>query len=396
VICFLQPIVVLSVAFILRVDLMWQRAKGGKVMIVIADKKDCVGCGACANICPKQCITMKEDSEGFAYPNIDKNTCINCCLCERVCPIINPPKYRKVQNVYACYNKDEQVRMDSSSGGFFSLLANYVLQKKGYVAGAAFDANLLVHHILINKAEGLPLLRGSKYLQSRMGDIYNSVQGALETGKPVLFSGTPCQCAGLKNFLGHEYENLFSVDVVCHGVPSPKVYRKKLNDVAEQIGENVVSVKFRDKSTGWKRCQLIFAGEKIIVKEIKQESPYMQAFLRNMSVRPSCSVCHYNNEHSSADLTIADYWGVETKFQELNDDKGVTVVLVNTTKGGSLFEKVRENAKVWESNFSHASQHNFAMKNVGTLHPAREVFFARLGAEKFDDLVHELLANSPK
>lgn len=377
-------------------DLMWQLAKGGGIMIVIVDKKDCVGCGACANICPKQCITMKEDSEGFAYPNIDKNICINCCLCERVCPIINLPKYRKVQKVYACYNKDEQVRMNSSSGGCFSLLANYVLQKKGYVAGAAFDANLLVHHILINTAEDLPLLRGSKYLQSRMGDIYNIVQGALETGKPVLFSGTPCQCAGLKNFLSHEYENLFSVDVVCHGVPSPKVYRKKLNDVAEQIGENVVSVKFRDKGTGWKRCQLIFAGEKTLVKEIKQESPYMQAFLRNMSVRPSCSVCHYNNEHSSADLTIADYWGVETKFQELNDDKGVTVVLVNTTKGDRLFEKVRENANVWESNFSHASQHNFAMKNVGALHTAREVFFARLSAEKFDGLVHELLANSPK
>jgi len=360
-------------------------------MVIILDKKDCVGCGACASRCPKQCITMKEDNEGFAYPNIDKLSCINCGLCECVCPVINLPEYREVQAVYACYNKDEQVRMNSSSGGCFSLLADYVLKQGGYVAGAAFDTDLSVHHILINKVKDMALLRGSKYLQSRMENIYSLVKGALETGKPVLFSGTPCQGAGLSKFLGKEYDNLFSVDVVCHGVPSPKVYREKLSEVAEKMGEKAVSVNFRDKANGWRDFQLVFAGEKSFIKEVKQESPYMQAFLGNMSVRQCCSVCHYNNEHSSADLTIADYWGVETKFPELNDNKGVTVVLVNTIKGSQLFAQVRKNAKVWKSDFTHAAQHNFAMKNISALNTGREEFFARLGMENLDSLVPELL-----
>jgi len=360
-------------------------------MIIILDKKDCVGCGACANRCPEHCITMKEDSEGFSYPNIDKRMCINCGLCERVCPVINLPKYREVQAVYACYNKDEKVRMNSSSGGCFSLLADYVLRQKGYVVGAAFDTDLSVHHILIHSAEDLTLLRGSKYLQSRMENSYFLVKDVLGKGKTVLFSGTPCQVAGLKTFLGREYDNLFSVDVVCHGVPSPKVYREKLNEVEEKIGEKVVSVNFRDKTSGWNSFNLIFAGKKVLVKEIKQESSYMQAFLKNISVRPSCSVCRYNNEHSSADLTIADYWGVETKFPELSDNKGVTVVLVNTIKGKGLFEQVEKNAAVWKSNFTHAAQYNFAMRNISLLHPAREEFFARLGTKNMDILVPELL-----
>ena len=360
-------------------------------MIIILDKKDCVGCGACANRCPEHCITMKEDSEGFSYPNIDKRMCINCGLCERVCPVINLPKHRKVQSVYACYNKDEKVRMNSSSGGCFSLLADYTLKQNGYVVGAAFDTDLSVHHILINTIEDLALLRGSKYLQSRMENIYSLVKDALEKGKVILFSGTPCQVAGLKTFLGREYENLFSVDVVCHGVPSPKVYREKLNEVEKKIDEKVVSVNFRDKTSGWNSFNLIFAGKKTLVKEIKQESSYMQAFLKNISVRPSCSVCRYNNEHSSADLTIADYWGVETKFPELSDNKGVTVVLVNTIKGKWLFEQVKKDAAVWKSDFTHAAQHNFAMKNISVLHPARKEFFARLGRENMDILVPELI-----
>ena len=179
--------------------------------------------------------------------------------------------------------------------------------------------------------------------------------------------------------------------LVCHGVPSPKVYREKLSEVEKKIGEKVVNVKFRDKTSGWKGFNLIFAGEKKRVKEVKQESSYMQAFLKNISVRPSCSVCRYNNEHSSADLTIADYWGVETKFPELSDNKGVTVVLVNTVKGDRLFDQVKKNAAVWKSDFTHAAQHNFAMKNIGALHPARKEFFARLGTENMDILVPELI-----
>jgi len=360
-------------------------------MIVITDKKDCVGCAACANRCPQKCITMGEDVEGFVYPYIDKESCINCGICEKVCPVLNLPARRPVENVYACYNKDEDVRLKSSSGGCFSLLAEYVLNKGGYVVGAAFDSDLSVHHIMINQEKDLGLLRGSKYVQSKIGNIYVNVKVALETGKDVLFSGTPCQVAGLVRFLGKEYDKLFLVDVVCHGVPSPKVYRQRLKEINEKLGESVVSVNFRDKTAGWHNFQLVFAGLKNCVKEIKQKSSYMRAFLSNMSVRPSCSVCHYNNEHSSADLTIADYWGVETKFPELTDNKGVTVVLVNTIKGKRLFTKVSKNAEVWNSDFAHASKYNFAMKNVSKENPQREEFFSRLGTTNLDVLTTELL-----
>jgi len=360
-------------------------------VIVITDKKNCVGCAACANKCPQKCIVMREDNEGFVYPNIDKDSCISCGLCEKVCPVLNLPLHRPVENVYACYNKDRDIREKSSSGGCFSLLAEHVLIKGGYVVGAAFDSDLSVHHIMINQEKDLALLRGSKYVQSKIGNIYVNVKGALETGKEVLFSGTPCQVAGLVRFLGKEYDNLFLVDVVCHGVPSPKVYRQRLKEIREKIGEDVVSVNFRDKTLGWHNFQLVFTGLTGCVKESKQESSYMRAFLSNMSVRPSCSVCHYNDEHSSADLTIADYWGVETKFPELSDNKGVTVVLVNTIKGNRLFTQVRKNAEVWNSDFTHASKYNFAMKNVSKQNPQREEFFIRLGTEKLDALTTELL-----
>ncbi|MDD3396623.1 MAG: Coenzyme F420 hydrogenase/dehydrogenase, beta subunit C-terminal domain [Acidaminococcaceae bacterium] len=361
-------------------------------MINVVKKTDCVGCWACYSRCPKKCITMVSDEEGFLYPKVDEKQCVNCHLCEEVCPVLHLPQLRKVRQTIACINQDAVVRAASSSGGTFSLLADYVLEQGGTVFGAAFVVDFTVHHIGVDTKKDLALLRGSKYVQSRIEDSFRKAKQLLLQDKLVLFSGTPCQIAGFRRFVGKDYENLYLVDVVCHGIPSAKVYAEKLKEAEQIMGESIEHVAFRDKSTGWKTCSFVVQGKNKEVRESKSGSLYMKAFLQNMSVRPSCSVCHYNNQHSSADVTIADYWGVETKFPELNDEQGVTVVLVNTLRGARLLKAATNNrAKVLPTDFEHAAEHNFAMTKVSQQHANREKFFKQLGTKPLNKLITELL-----
>ena len=238
-------------------------------MIEIKDKKDCCGCQACVTVCTKHCIAMQADNEGFLYPIVDKSACTNCGLCEKVCPVINQSEPHKPLKVYAAKNKNEDIRRQSSSGGIFTLLAEKVINEGGVVFGARFNENWNVVHSWTDTKEGIAALRGSKYVQSTIGNTYNEAREFLKQGRKVLFSGTPCQIAGLKKFLRKEYNNLLTVDVVCHGVPSPLVWRKYLEEVRENIraereaGKNTVSfslndlpvitgISFRDKTHGWK------------------------------------------------------------------------------------------------------------------------------------------------
>ena len=204
-------------------------------MIEIKDKKDCCGCSACVQRCPKQCITLKEDNEGFLYPIVDKKTCIDCGLCEKVCPILHQGEPQKPLKVYAAKNLNEEIRRQSSSGGIFTLLAEQVIQEGGVVFGARFDENWEVKHDYTETIEGLAVFRGSKYVQSRIEDNYKKAEEFLKQGRKVLFSGTPCQIAGLKRFLRKEYEELLTVDFVCHGVPSPGVWRKYLKETVARM-----------------------------------------------------------------------------------------------------------------------------------------------------------------
>ena len=211
-------------------------------MIEIKEKAFCCGCNACVQRCPKQCISMHEDEEGFLYPRVDKTICIECGLCEKVCPVINQNEPRKPLKVYAAYNKDEKIRRESSSGGVFTAIAEQVIDEGGIVFGACFDENWEVKHDYTETKEGLKAFRGSKYVQSRIKDNYQKAEHYLKEGRKVLFSGTPCQIAGLKKYLCKEYENLLTVDFICHGVPSPKVWRMYLNEtIARQCGKNTVS-----------------------------------------------------------------------------------------------------------------------------------------------------------
>lgn len=360
-------------------------------MLKLTSKQNCCGCTACASICPKGCIAMTPDSEGFCYPQIDEANCINCGLCEKVCPLLHKPAQHDVLNVYGAKNSDDSVRFTSSSGGMFTLFAEWVLNNGGTVFGAELDENLQVHHTAIESTDALPKLRGSKYVQSNMTDIFKQVRSLLNSGKPVLFSGTPCQIAGLKGFLMKDYENLFTVDVVCHGVPSAKVYNKHLQEIAAVVGEAVQQVKFRDKANGWKQGETLFLTEHQRFGAPKRQETYMRLFLNNVSIRPSCADCAFNNKRSLADITIADYWGVDKQFPEFDDDKGVTLVLINTTKGQQLFDDVKSAASLISTDFAKGAQYNVAVSKSLGLHPKRQYFFDNLDRKTLKELEQEIL-----
>ena len=324
-------------------------------MIQILDKSQCCGCTACVSICPKQCITMREDEEGFLYPVVDSSHCIDCNLCKKVCPELYPKEMREPLHVYAAKHKNEQVRLASSSGGIFTLLAEKIIDESGVVFGVRFNNNWDVVHDYTETMEGLAVFRGSKYVQSYMGDCYLKAKSFLEQGRKVMFTGTPCQIAGLKNFLRKDYDNLLTVDVVCHGVPSPKVWQVYLDEIARKGGKNSVlshpivekteinHIDFRSKSIGWKKFSFALTlskatadGEKntVLLSSIFTENPYMNAFLSNLSLRPSCYDCPAKAGKSGSDITIADFWGIEDVLPEFDDDKGISLVLSYSEKGG--------------------------------------------------------------
>ena len=285
---------------------------------------------------------MKPDSEGFLYPQVDTAVCVDCGLCEKACPILNK---RKSENTaeYACgaYVQDDALRECSSSGGVFSVLAREVLAQGGMITGAAFEEDLSVRHIVVDCEAELGRLRGSKYVQSRMEDTYKQIQSLLKQGRLVLFTGVACQVAGLKSYLGCEYENLYTVDVLCHGVPSPKVWKHYLAEQEKRYGARVRTASFRDKRRGWKNFSMTLEFENgTDYSEILAVDSYMRLFLANICLRPSCHSCRFKEFPRLSDLTIGDAWGIEKYMPELDDDRGTSVVLVNSEKGLTLWDTV--------------------------------------------------------
>lgn len=311
-------------------------------MIEVVDKRMCCGCEACVQICPKHCIDFNEDDCGFRYPSVNKSECINCSLCDKVCPVLNQNQPRLPIISYAAKNRDDVVRLNSSSGGVFSVIAEYVIEQGGLVFGAAYDTDFNVCHICVDSKDNLQKLRGSKYVQSRISDVYRRVRKEVRDGRLVLFSGTPCQIAGLNRYLDKEYDNLIRVDIVCHGVPSPAVWRSYLNDLMSHIGnESISEISFRDKSTGWADYSFVVRSENrnTIVKESHRTNIFMRLFLTNLSIRPSCFECPAKRGKSGSDITLGDYWGVERSFPKFNDDSGISLILVNTLNGVDILNK---------------------------------------------------------
>ena len=308
-------------------------------MIALRDKSKCTGCTACAEICPLNCVAMVPDEDGFLYPEIDRDMCAGCGRCETVCPVEDPvPRANTVEQSYGLRAKDLDLRLNSSSGGAFSLLAETVLAQGGAVFGAAMAPDCKsVRHVMAENMEELAPLRGSKYLQSELGDTFRRVKAEL-VRRPVLFSGTPCQVDGLNAYLGRGYENLLTVEVICHGAPTPKLWEKYIKDIEQRSGSQAERVNFRDKRYGWSSYMLcVKAGGREYGQKIDD---YMRMFLRDLCLRPSCYQCPSKGLERSADLTIADFWGIGNVVPELDDDKGTSLVLVHTEKGQAALEAI--------------------------------------------------------
>lgn len=343
--------------------------------------------------CPVQCISFKEDEEGFFYPLINKKKCIGCGLCISVCPFHKPFDSRIPKRAYAARNNDETVRESSSSGGVFSSLANSVLADGGVVFGALFDDNWVVIHDYIENAEELSKLRGSKYVQSRIGNCYEVAERFLKDNRRVLFSGTPCQIAAFKNFLGKDYDNLVTVDFICHGVPSPKLWRWYL-DLLKKRG-SIVDINFRNKDNGWQRYNFAvdYVQDNVSIRTFHREDPYMMAFLCDMSLRSSCNNCQVKAGRSHSDITLADFWNVDKVVVGINDDNGVSLLLVNTAKGMMLLESVRD-LECHEVDFSNAIQFNKAWGESYPANQNRKLFFSSYRKHRKD--LAEFVSMSPK
>lgn len=351
-------------------------------MIDIKDKSQCCGCSACAQVCPKRCVSMQVDNEGFLYPYVSADDCINCGACEKVCHELNPYDEQKPIKVLAAINKNESIRMDSSSGGIFYVLANKVIDEGGIVFGARFDERWQVVIDYSEDIAGVKAFMGSKYVQARTENSYYNAQKFLKQGRKVLFSGTPCQIAGLKHYLRKDYENLLTVDFVCHGTPSPKVWSMYLSEVVARV-KNIRSIKFRSKANGWKKFGFSLSYDKsdktYSLSSPASENHYMKAFLQDIILRPSCYSCKAKSGRSHSDVTIADFWGIGDVFPEMDDDKGVGMVFINTMKG---FNSLNMNEiKTNETEYDKVRHLNTACYKSSIPHPKREEFFRRIDKE---------------
>ena len=305
----------------------------------------CVGCGACCNICPVGAISMKVSADGFLYPHINNKKCINCGMCTSVCPALESG-FRVQSSAPQCYAaySNETNAMHSSSGGIFSVLATHVLENGGYVCGAAFDSQWMVKHIIIQSVSELDKLRVSKYVQSDTNDVYPKIQKLLDDGKTVLFSGTPCQVSGLYGFLHHDYDNLITCDVFCHGAPSPAVWRKYLCEIAGK--RKITGINFRDKENAIKNnsacpynVTFYFDNGDVETMEYTSNS-YMNGFLQNLYLRKSCATCRFAKTPRNSDLTLGDFWGYQNIDKKYDMKRGMSAVLLNTPKGENIFKQI--------------------------------------------------------
>lgn len=350
-------------------------------------KKNCCGCSACLNICPKQAISMCEDEYGFTYPKINEEQCIQCGMCKKVCAYQNNSEFHKPISVFAAFNKNKEQLLNSASGGIFSAVATEILQKGGVVFGASLDfdnGHGVVRHLMVEKAQDLYKLQGSKYVQSSIGDCYKQAKTLLLSGRKVLFSGTPCQIAGLYGYLGADYENLTTIDLICHGVPSNKFFddylqTEKINLKANQI----TAYAFRDKSKGWGMNSRISATYKNNKKRSlyihARMSSYFSLFLDSCTYRENCYFCKYAKAERVGDLTIGDYWGIEKEHPELLQNggyvekNGISCILANTQKGIDICNELEDYVRMDKSELEKILRNNGQLSSPSKKSPERDI-----------------------
>lgn len=371
-------------------------------MLNITNKKDCCGCYACYNVCIKNCISFSEDQEGFLYPQVDLSKCVNCNLCIKVCPVINSYEKRNPIKVYAAKNNDGNVLLESSSGGIFTLFAEKIIHEGGVVFGARFDDEWNVIHDYVENAQDISIFRGSKYVQSRVSDTYKKAEMFLKQGRKVLYSGTPCQIKGLKLYLRHEYSNLLTIDFICHGVPSPGIWRQYLNENFFSLKSakkhlKLTSINFRNKKFGWKNFCLAIKGQYknrlgyslFSLFDKHSNNPYMKAFLEDLTLRPSCYNCPAREGKSQSDITLADFWGIWNIDSEFNDDKGTSAILFYSTKYCNYLESY---SKSKQEPYSVVMKYNSPITNSPEIPDNRAVFFARINnGESISNVIETML-----
>ena len=343
------------------------------------EKKDCNGCGVCALRCPQRAIDMTEDEEGFLYPTINKEKCIDCGLCKKICSNNVKENLFKAKT-YIGINKNKKELKQSSSGGMFIILANYIIKKGGVVFGAEYDSNLNVKHNYYEDYEGVKRFQGSKYVRSDLNDSYIIAKKFLDAGKKVLFTGTPCQCQGLRSYLQKEYNNLITCDIICHANSSKKIFDMYKENISTKYKSKVKDIKFRDKETGW-RCQtptiLLENGNKV------QDTSYLYAFLNELINRPSCYDCHFCSKQRYSDFSIGDMWGIEFIDEKYkNNDEGISLLNINTKKGSLIFDEIKENITYQEieTDLAFSYNHNHNVKP----HKKRKLFFDEVNKGKIN------------
>ena len=346
-------------------------------MIQITNKEECCGCEVCANICPNNCIQMVPDEKGFLYPQINREDCVECGLCEKVCPVSDPQSSEGEPVMYAVQNKDEKIRQESTSGGAFSLIADWVIKRGGVIIGAAFDEQFRVIHCAEDEKENISRFRGSKYVQSHTGEIYRVARQYLREGKWVCFSGTPCQVNGLKKFLNREYEKLVTVDLACRGVTSPEFLEKYLHDQKEQAGEEITSVSFREKyyGYGFSTMKAGFADGSC-ARSGMESNIFLRSFFLDLNIRESCCACRFKTVKRVSDFTLFDGWHAGRFCAEMDDDKGATLCMIQSARGAGIFEDIKKNCRYAEVQVDQgvALDGQMLVKSV-TPNPRREEFF---------------------
>ena len=357
-------------------------------MIDKLEHSKCTGCAACMNICPTNAIKMVGDREGFLQPHIDQDKCTKCNLCEKICPILNQSTGKnEIRKGVAAYYKDEKIRIGSSSGGIFACLAQYVLEKDGVVFGARFDREYNVVHDYTESIEGLAPFMGSKYLQSQIGMNFLKVREFLNEGRLVLFTGTSCQIGGLNAFLRKDYKNLITIDLICLGVPSARIWQLYLENYFHK--DNIKKINFKDKEKGWNNFSIHISEMGRDFRMKGRTNIYMKGFFKNLYNRRSCAVCPYKTRNRVSDLTLADCWGYQYNAIELFDNKGLSSIIIHSEKGESLFDRVKGQLEYMYIDAERLISHNKNMVETHDINEKREEFFEEIEKNNFKKVMNK-------
>lgn len=348
----------------------------------------CTGCTACQSSCPVEAIEMVKNAKGFLYPEINQKICIDCARCKNVCPILNQKNKKSLGKTYAGYTKDSLAHKKSSSGGIFAELAKWVLEQNGCVYGAAFDHSMTLRHIRVTSLNDLDSILGSKYVQSDLGHVFADVRADLKDDQLVLFCGTSCQVAGLKSYLGHEYSNLLTADLICHGVPSPEMFQIYLSQV---VSDKVTDYQFRNKDRGLKKQETLIVGETgELLRQPTQENKYYQGFLKNLYIRPSCHSCTFKGLNRVCDFTLGDYWAVREYDPDLANDYGTSCIIVHSPKGEEILSRLQERLKIKPANLKNVTVWNDCYERSVGMNPEEPAFYELIRTVSFEEAVTQL------